>query len=219
MARGLGRFGAPWRGVGASDALPPPSRSPSSPSPAPPPPSTSSAGLRAFVSGSLRSGACPPHAGLPRPRGCSPPFSPHLLLSLGCSSQGSVPLRLRLSCPPPSPGPSPLPCSSRPPFPPPLLLPAPHPSPSCLLGKEAGPGARRPQPSARFSVPSAPGGFLLDHRLRAVVKGPWSLRVLRASPPTPSPRLTVSGGARGGVHLDVFPGHPPVEPDPSGTCC
>lgn len=139
VARGLGRFGAPWRGVGAERCPPlPPPPLPQLPLLPPPPP-------RASGPLSLEASAAEPAR---RTRGSRGPaavpsllssFTPFLglLLSRFSPSPRAPLLPASLSGPP-----SPLPCSSRPPFPPPLLLPAPHPSPSCLLGKEAGPGER-----------------------------------------------------------------------------
>lgn len=131
--QGLGRFGAPWRGVGAE-------RCPPLPSPLPLPSSPSSPHL-------LRGppGLClwkPPRRSLLAARGAPaaprlfPPFSPRLLLSLGCSSQGSVPLRVRLSCPPPSPGP-PLPSLALAGLPShlPFFSPLPTPLPPAWWGK------------------------------------------------------------------------------------
>lgn len=85
----------------------------------------------------------PPQRSLPAARGAPaaprlfPPFSPHLLLSLGCSSQGSVPLRVRLSCPPPSPGP-PLPSLALPGLPShlPFFSPLPTLLPPAFWGKK-----------------------------------------------------------------------------------
>ena len=213
MARGLGRFGAPWRGVGAERCpplLPFPS-SPSSPHLLRGPP-----------------GLClwkPPQRSLPAARGAPAaprlfPSSPRLLLSLGCCSQGSVPLRLRLAGPPPSPGPSPLRALPGLPSHLPFSSPLPTLLPPAFWGKKPVP-VRAPTPAfcpVLCSLrpwwvspgPQDAGGC--EGTLEP--EGSWSF-----APHPFSEANRQRRGAGRGVRLDVFPGHPQVEPDPSGTCC
>lgn len=176
---------------------PPPRRLPS---PAPPP---SSAGLRAFVSGRLRRGACPPpHAGLPRPRSSSLPS----LLIYSFPWAASLKVQSLSACASPSRPPAPLAL-----FPAPLsaspALRSPHP-PRCLQRREPIPPvgtltpASFPGPVSRCSgqVPPGPqdGGGGRE--------GTWGLGV---------PGVNLQ---RGPVDAQAFSGLPRLQPGPSGTC-
>ena len=133
------------------------------PSPAPPPPA-SSAGLRAFVSGRLRRGACPPpHAGLPRPRSSSLPS----LLIYSFPWAASLKVQSLSVCASPC----------LPTFPPPPFSPLPTPA-SLPLGSGTDPRVRAPTPaSLPVSVPFRPWRVPPGPQHGGIVNGPWGLGV------------------------------------------